>query len=328
MRKLIIIGLLALAVWLAGMPGLVGFYLREAVPEWLQESGRSTEINYVPGWLNSHAFYQPDASMALHLTARHFPPLKPGWAALAGELNSPFTPEGAEIWAHLGLTGSWHLSAHAETFEANPDSSLMARDLTLNVAQIPGQPASMTVSAAELVLPAQPEPLLDLRVRGMKRKTSEDTLRLGLDIHARDDLLGHAQLTLQAGPLSPDHLETLMQALNQLATSEPGSVSENLAMLSLASVWQQMASKGLTIELEALRFGEATFFEGLWAIAEPEPELSGAGDIQALNRWLNRLVGSGVNAPNPVLIDATNLLSEFGQVDIDDGDFRFRAPAR
>lgn len=328
MRKLIIIGLLATAVWLAGMPGLVGFYLREAVPEWLQESQRSVEIEYSPGWFNSRANYRPDPSIILSLAARHFPPLKPGWVALDGELTSPFTPEGAEIRAHLGLTGSWHLSVHAGTFKTNPEASTVARELTLNVAQIPGQPASMTVSAAELELPNQPEPLLDVRVRGIKRQSSENTVRLGLDVHARDAQLGNAQLTLQAGPLLPEHLETLMQALNQLTASESGSVSENLALLGMASVWQQMAINGLTIELETLRFGEATSFEGSWATAQAEPLLSGTGDIQTLDRWLNRLVGSGANGPNSLSVDTENLLSEFGQVDIHEGRFRFRTPAR
>jgi hypothetical protein len=319
--------LLALAVWLAGMPGLVGLYLREAVADWLQESQHSAEIEYSPGWFGSQATYQPDPNISLSLAARHFPALKPGWVALDGDLSSPFTPEGAQIRAHLGLTGSWHLSTRAATFKLNPGSGLAARDLILNVAQIPDQPASMTLNAAELVLPAHSEPLLDLRVRGMKRQVNDETVRLGLDIQARDARLGKVELILQAGPLTTEHLEILIQALNQLTASQPGSVSENLALLSLGSVWQQMASHGLIIELESLRFGDATAFEGLWATAQSEPMISGTGDLETLENWLNRLISNGARTSGTTPVDAARLLSDFGQINVDEGRFVFRSQA-
>ncbi len=328
MRKLIIIGLLALAVWLVAMPGLVGLYLREAVPAWLQESQRSADIQYAPDWFTSRAVYRPDSSIDLALTARHFPPLKPGWVALDGKLASPFTPQQADIWAHLGLTGSWHLSASAETFRANPHSELTARDLTLNVAQIPNQPASMTVTAAELQLPNQSKPLLDLRVRGLKNQVDNKAVRLGLDMQARDALLGGVQLVLQAGPLLPEHLETLTETLNQLAASDSDSVSENLALLSLASVWQQMASHGLTIELETLRFGDEASFQGVWVTARPGPSISGSGDIQALAGWINRLLGDQANDPELGPIEMGRLLAQFGETEIEGSRFVFSAPAR
>ena len=328
MRKLIIIGLLALAVWIAGMPALVGLYLREAVPEWLQESQRNGDIDYSPGWLKSRATYQPDAQTTLRLTARHFPPLKPGWIALSGDLASPFTPNGAQIRARLGLTGSWHLSARAGTFRPHPESGYEARDLALNVAQIPDQPASLIISAAELDLPEQSAPLLDVRVRGLRQENDDDTVRLGLDIQTRDDRLGSAQLVVQAGPVSTEHLDALVEALNQLATSQPGSVSENLALLSLASVWQQMSASGLSVALETLRFGDQTSFEGVWVTADPEPRVTGSGDIQALERWINRLLGGNTSPSNPAPIDAASLLSSFGHVEVENGTFVFRTPSR
>jgi hypothetical protein len=328
MRKLIIIGLLALAVWLAAMPGLIGVYLRGAVPEWLQESPRGGDIEYNPGWFNSHATYQPGTQTTLRLIARHFPPLKPGWVALSGDLASPFTPNGAQIRAHLGLTGSWHLSAQTAVFSSHPDAGFEARDLMLNVAQIPDQPASLTISAAELDLPEQSAPLLDLRVRGLKQESSDDTVRLGLDIQIRDERLGSARLVAQAGPVSTEHLETFMQAVNQLAASQAGSVSENLALLSLASVWQQMAGSGLSVDLETLRFGDQTLFEGVWVTAEPQPMVTGSGDIQALERWINRLLGSHSSAASSASIDAANLLSSFGHLEMENGGFVFRTLTR
>ncbi|MFW6340803.1 MAG: hypothetical protein ACOC0Q_08045, partial [Wenzhouxiangella sp.] len=171
MRKLIIIGsLLALAAWLVLMPVLVGLYLRDAVPGWLAEWSPDAPAEFQPGWFRSKLDLEPETGLDVALRARHFPPLKPGWLTVAGSLDSPLTPAGANVQGHLGLTGSWHLSARAETFRWREQGGVAAQALSLNLAQVAGQPLSLVVNAEQLDLPGQSPPLLDLRVRGLRRE--------------------------------------------------------------------------------------------------------------------------------------------------------------
>ncbi len=324
MRKLVIIGSSLLIIWLVAMPALVGLYLRDTVAEWLAEHGESASATYQPGWLGSHLLaMNAEADTRLELTARHFPPLKPGWIALRGRLDSPLVPQGAVFRAHLGLTGSWHISGEAELLKSNEQSDLSAGGLIVNVAQVAGQPINLTLRADKVHLPGQSEPLLDLRGRGLRRENENGRIRLGLELQALDPDLGAVLLTIQVGPMTPEQLEFMIGGLRQLAQSQPGSVTEGVALMTIASTWQQMASDGATVELERLQFGEATVFQGRWVLAEPSPIITGSGDIDTLNQWLNRLAPNPQQRAGQTAGNALGLLSELGDVRVDNGTFHF-----
>jgi hypothetical protein len=326
-RKLVIIGSTLLLIWLVAMPALVGFYLRDLVPDWLDEHGGSATASYQPGWRTSRLrAVNAEADTELDLTARHFPPLKPGWIALRGALISPLVPRGAGLQAHLGLTGSWHISGQAELIQSTEQGDFTAEHLKINIAQVAGQPINLTVLADEIRLPGQVRPLLSLRGRGLRRETEDGRIRLGLDLQAQDADLGTLTVTVQAGPMAPEQLELMTAGLRQWLQSQPGSVSEGVALMTIASTWQQMADDGTTLELERLNFGEAAAFKGRWAPAEAPPSASGYGDVEMLAQWLDRLSlnigdGSGQSATG-----ALGVLSELGDVAVDNGTFRFSYP--
>lgn len=329
MRKLIIIGLLlALAGWLALMPALVGIYLRDAVPDWLAEWSEPEEAGYRPGWFGSRLQWQPENDLDLNLKARHFPPLKPGWLALEGKLDSPLTPQGAELRGHLGLTGSWHLGAAAEQFRPLQDEALLVHRLSLNLSQVAGQPLSLVVNAERLDLPDQPSPLLDLRLRGLRREAGDDRIRLGLDLNVRDPELGTATLVLQAGPIDPARLELLMQGLGQLAESAPGSMAEGMALVTVAGAWQEMAADGLVIELERLQFGDETRFQGVWDADQPAPAATGSGDLDQLENWLARLAPQTLNGDSRASDELVETLADLGELELQDRRFRFTSRSR
>ncbi|MEE4639726.1 MAG: hypothetical protein V2J42_13390 [Wenzhouxiangella sp.] len=317
MRKLIIIGLLLLlAAWLLLMPMVVGFYMRDTIPTWLAEWSEPNEADYRPGWFGSRLEWRPDAELSLRLDARHFPPLKPGWLALQGDLDSPLTPRGADVRGHIGLTGSWHLSATVERFEPLLHNDLIAHQLWVNVSQVAGQPLSLIVNADRIDLPAQAPPLLDLRARGLRRENENDQISLGLDLQAQTHELGPTALTLRAGPMDAAQLELLIQGLGQLAESSPGSVTESMALLTLAGAWQQMATDGLIIELERLELGTEIRFQGRWRAGQTTPMATGAGDLDELERWLRRF------APQANFGDLMDALAEAGELEIRDRRFQ------
>lgn len=327
MRKLIIIGLLLmLAAWLLLMPAATGLYLRDAVPAWLAEWSEPEEAGYQPGWFSSRLQWQPESDLMLNLKARHFPPLRPGWLALEGDLESPLTPRGTNVRGHLGLTGSWHISATTERFRPLMQGELTVHQLSLNLSQAADQPLSLVLNAERVDLPDRSSPLLDLRLRGLQRAAGDDLIRLGLDLNVRDRDLGQANLRLQAGPINPTQLELLIQGLGQLAESAPGSVAEGMALVTVVGAWQEMAADGLVIELERLHLGEQTRFEGVWDADQPAPAVTGSGDLDQLERWLSRLAPQTLDGASPE--ELVEMLSGLGKLDIEQERFRFssRAP--
>lgn len=324
MRKLIIIGvLLLLAAWLLLMPALVGFYLRDAVPAWLAQWPDAEEADYRPGWFESHLRFQPEPDLGLVLQARHFPPLKAGWLALEGSLDSPLAPQGVGIEGHLGLTGSWHLRAAADRFLTRAQGGLLAHQLALNLSQVAGQPLSLVVNAERVDLNEQAPSLLDVRARGLRRVADDERISLGLDLQTRTAELGSAALTLRAGPIDPAQLELLVQGLGQLAESSPGSMSEGMALMTLAGAWQEMAADGLVIELERLQLGDQTRFEGRWQAGQPSPAIAGSGELDELENWLLSFAPQALSDDPQSAGNVAELLSELGELQVDEQRFRF-----
>ncbi|MFW5816210.1 MAG: hypothetical protein ACOCVP_05080 [Wenzhouxiangella sp.] len=323
MRKLIIIGVLVLvAAWLLLMPALVGLYLRDAVPTWLAEWSDAAQTDYRPGWFGSRLQIQSETDLDLVLRARHFPPLKTGWLALEGELDSPLTPRAARVEGHLGLTGSWHVRALAERFRTRAQGGLLAQQLSLNLSQVAGQPVSLVVNAERVDLNEQAPRLLDARARGLRRVGDDGRISLGLDLQARTPQLGSAVVTLRAGPIDPAQLELLVQGVGQLAESSPGSMSEGMALMTLAGAWQEMAADGLVIELERLQLGEQTFFQGRWQAGQPTPAISGTGELDELENWLVSFAPQTLSDGAQNGHSVVDLLSELGELEVDEQRFR------
>lgn len=324
MRKLFIIGvLLLLAAWLLLMPALVGLYLRDAVPAWLAEWPDAEAADYQPGWFGSHLRFQPEPDLALVLQARHFPPLKAGWLALEGSLDSTLAPQGVRIEGHLGLTGSWHLRAAADRFRTRAQGGLLAQKLVLNLSQVAGQPLSLVVNADRVDLNQQAPSLLDVRARGLRRVADDERISLGLELHTRTAELGSAALTLRAGPIDPAQLELLAQGLGQLAESSPGSMTEGMALMTLAGAWQEMAADGLIVELEQLQIGDQTRFQGRWQAGQPSPAITGSGELDELENWLVSFAPQALSEDAQRAGGVVELLSEVGEIQVENRRFRF-----
>lgn len=327
MRKVFIIGLLlALSVWLLLLPGVVGIYLRDAVPDWLAEWSSPEEAGYHPGWFGSELTWQPEPDLRLRLSVRHFPPLRAGWLGLAGSLELPLSSRPADLRGHLGLTGGWHLHATAADFRPIADGPMQARGLALNLSQTAGQPRTLLLSVDELNLQPHSPGLSDLRVRALQRSTDTDLVHVALETEISDQELGTAGLRLQAGPIPPEQLGLLFQGLGQLAESTPGSISEGMALMTLVGAWQEMAAAGLVIDIERLQLGPDIEFRGRWVATRANPEVTGSGRLDELAEWQERLL-PGTQAANTDPAEAVAAwLTGLGHLETEGARFRFSYP--
>ena len=327
MRKVVIIGsLLVVTAWLLIMPGVVGIYLRDSVPDWLSEWSTPEEAGYKPGWFQSELHWQPEPALELRLRARHFPPLRAGWLALTGTLELPLSTQPAELRGHVGLAGGWHLHVRADDFRPLINGNIEARGLSLNVSQTGGQPQTMILRADELTLQPHRPALTDVRMRGLQRPVEDGMVRAGLEIELSDQQLGEAGLRLQAGPMDPDQLAFLFQGLGQLADSTPGSMSEGMAMMTVVGAWQEMAAGGLVIELEHLQLGDDTRFRGRWIAGQAQPVLVGSGQIDGLAAWLQRLLPGVPAGTDEARQTITAWLADLGRLEAEQSQFRFSYP--
>jgi len=298
-RPLIIVLAATCAIWFLVLPLLVSLYLRGAVPEWTATWPQPEAAQYQAGWFQSTLTWSSADGINLALRARHMPPLRPGLLRVEGTISAPAMPEPARIRSHVGLAGGWNLQTLVAQVEDPGSLALDARNVALNLAQPAGQPLTLNLSADRLGQGRTPdaEPLGPARLMARQHQDDQGGHHLGIDIKLLSESLGEAALSLSAGPAAADALAELIEGLVQWAGSEPNSLTQRLALLSVAGAWQQLAAGGLVIRIERLALGEHTRIAASWPTRHPQPHIEGQGRADELAGWYTALAALAGQAP-------------------------------
>ncbi len=330
MKRLLIIVSVLLVIWLLLLPGLVGVYLRGALPLWLEEANDGMApppvVDYRIGWFGSRLEAQTADGLEVRIQARHLPPGRAAWLSLDGELQAPISDQPIALRGQIGLAGA-------------SDFQLDAAALRLD------EPFPLQVQSGQLALRRSGTSLLSLSLQEpvfgdpTRQPLSYPLTEARLEWRALADDKGDLQMALAAGDGGPDDLRLLLSARSvalapaaellaaqqQLQAAEPDSFDQRMALLGLAGAWQQLAAAGLVIELEALDLGAESRIEGRWQTDSGGPVVSGSGLMGELERSLLPIItlahGGDRLGALIWLADSLDELSRRGWLSYDDTAF-------
>ena len=328
-RPVIIVFAAACAIWLLLAPLLVGLYLRGAVPEWTAGWPEPEAAQFQPGWFHSTLTWSSADGIDLSLRARHVPPLRPGLLRVKGTISSPVTPEPARIRSHFGLGGGWNLQALVTQIQDSGSLALEAHNVALNLARPMGQPLTLNLSAEQIGQRrvADATALGPLRLMARQHEDDAGARHLGIDLKLLGESLGEAVLTVSAGPAEADALADLIEGLVQWAGSEPDSLTQRLALLTVAGAWQQLATGGLVMRIERLELGEHTRIVASWVAQRPQPRIEGRGRADELADWYGALTGQAPDQSQRVIEAWLLTLARNGWIRQEIEYFEFILPA-
>ena len=330
-RPLIIVFAAVCAIWLALLPLLVGLYLRGAVPEWTANWPEAEAAQFQSGWFHSRLNWSSADGIDLALRARHVPPLRLGLLRVEGTISSPVTPEPARIRSHIGLAGGWNLHSRVTQIRDPGSLALDAGEVSFNLARPAGQPLTLNLQAERIGQGRVPDavPLGPMRLLARQHQDDDGARHLGIDLELLSEALGAAALTVSIGPAEAEALAELIDGLVQWAGSEPDSLTQRLALLSVVGAWQQLAAGGLIIRVERLALGDDTRITASWAAQRPQPRIEGSGRTGELADWYAALATLAGQAPDQaeLTIEALLLtLADNGWIRLDGEHFEFTGP--
>lgn len=295
-KAIIILTLAVIATWLLLMPGLVGFYLGRWVPAWLEESGQAGMAEHRSGWFSSDLRLD---TPELRLTAnmRHMPATRAAWLNLEGSAQPNWLDEPMQLEGQLGLLGNSRVTLSAQVLGTRTEPAMSSGPAELSLSQ---------PSAGQLEAHLR---LLDLNIRDQlgNHLDAGDT-SLGTDWYRLDD--EHAALSLrlsldqiragldlQISPIAIEPLGDLASGLEQLRLARPDTMDQQMAALTIAGAWQQLAEAGLQIDLRELRLDPDTAFQGQWETSTGLPQIEGEGRLETLLDWTATLIGLARELP-------------------------------
>lgn len=330
-RPFIIVFAALCAIWLLLLPLLVGLYLRGAVPEWTANWPDAEAARFEPGWFHSTLTWSSTDGIDMALRARHVPPIRIGLVRVEGTISSPVMPEPARIRSHIGLAGGWNLQAMLAQVQDPGSLALAARNVTFNLASPSGQPLTLNLNAEQIGQGRVPDlaPLGPVRLQARQHQDEQGARHFGVDLTLRSNALGEAALTFSVGPADAQALSELIDGLVQWAVSEPDSLTQRLALLSVVGAWQQLAAGGLVIRIEQLALGEHTRIAATWATRRPQPRIEGSGRTDELTDWytvLATLVGQTPEQAEMIVEAWLLTLAQNGWVRLDGGHFVLTVP--
>ena len=285
-KTLIILFLLALAIWLVVLPGLVGLSVQRALPGWLDETLTDSQWQLDRGWFTSRLSIALDPDHRLDLQARHLPPTQAAWLSTAGQGQLlPWLPE-LNLDGQIGLRGQTRLTATSPAAQWAGPVAINSGAAALTLDLSPGQAVHLVLGTADLEANGSHGAGLaaDYGQLNIDWTTHEGfgqlDLRLELDNTRPADSALWLDLSIRSIEL--DALGLLADAYDQLRLATPDSMSERLALLGLLGAWQQLVQAGLAIELEEARLGELLTLEGRWSGQRDQGEITGGGQLETL----------------------------------------------
>lgn len=289
-KALIILALLAIAIWLVILPGLVGLYIKRSLPAWLDESGPLSLTEQRSGWFSSSLKLDgPDWQLSAR--ARHVPPTQAAWLELAGQLQPAWLEQPLDFDGALGLSGNSQLQLNTDRLATRTEPAIAAGASDLILQQsAPGQvEAHLALAALSL------EDTLGNRLMpGDSRLTLNwhriDPAHSSLHLNMKLDE-SPSKLMLRVEPIAIEPARELIQGIEQLQQARPETIDQQMALLTIAGAWQQLAEAGLVIELGELSLDAETRLAGRWVTADGLPVVQGAGQLETLLDWAASLIG-------------------------------------
>jgi hypothetical protein len=293
-KTFIILLLLLIAVWLIGMPALVGQYVRVWVPEWLADIEATDDSQFEPGWFRSDLRISPGHDVHARLNARHMPPTGLAWLRLDGEIDIPHTAEPTRVLGHLDLNGLIRLKTDSRKLALDGPPHFQAGSLGIDFAQGPKGKTRFKTELDELAWFDELGNRLEFdAANGVMNWQVLGPDHAGLELSVRFD--HHQQPTLdlliKAAPLETNALNQLLEGIRQLLAAPIDSMARQMALLTIAGAWQELRQHGLEIQLERLALGPNTEFSGQWLTASDPPRLSGQGQIDDLVDMFAPIIG-------------------------------------
>jgi hypothetical protein len=289
-KALIILTLALIATWLVVLPGLVGLYLDRWLPEWLASQGLSEASESRAGWFRS-GLELAHPELDLQARARHLPPTAGAWLQVDGELKPAWLEAPLTIDGRFGLFGNTRLTLAGPSLSTDSEPALKAGPGRLQLAQSSPDRIEARLDLGSLAIEDRQGNRLatgDAELALDWQRLDETHAALALDLRLPER---QAALSLDIGPIAMQPLSELAQGLEQLRRARPDTIDQQLAALTIAGAWQQLAEAGLEISLNELRLDNETALVGRWKAAGPMPLLRGGGRTETLLDWLASIIG-------------------------------------
>ncbi len=286
--------LLLLAIWLVGMPALVGQYVRAWVPEWLADIEATDDSHFEPGWFRSDLDFSPGNDVHARLSARHMPPIGLSWLRLDGEITTPHSRQPTRVHGHLDLNGQIRMLAEGSQLAVGDQPRFEAQGVEIRLDQKRGGTTRLQSDLTAIAWSDHFGNQLDFADGQFTMDWHAlDDDQVGLALAARFNQVeqSHLELSITASPLNVEALDQLIEGFRQLTAAEPESMAQRMAFLTIMGAWQDLKQHGLEIKLERLMIGPDTRLEGQWLTATDQAHLTGSGRTDDLIEMLAPIIG-------------------------------------
>lgn len=326
-RTLVVIALGAVLLVALAIPAGIGWLLERQAAERIQSRLPGAELQWNRGWFRS-GFALDAAEVEAAFDFRHLTLSPPGWLALDGRVVLAEPPASIHVEGHVSAGFAGELRAGAPSLTVG--EAVVGRYRQPNLRLLAAENRLRALATAEALTLADG---LGNRLRldridaeARVEESGDGQVAIVVTASATRPGMPESRLDVRLSGADPNALEQLVQALTQLAGTEPGSTGAGLAALGLASAWQQLAARGASVELDALVLDGDFRLSGRWVPDKRVFSLEGGGSRETLTTWATALTGlAGGQSPARARAEIERTLRDAGARDgitVDDGQVR------
>lgn len=281
-------------------PWVVGKLVESWVTTGLGELHPGADYRYSRSWRRSRLEVRlADGSMLL-AHGRHAPLFPPGLATFDGMLLPAGQPAPLQFAGRVGLGGGLTLSGEMDALDwITDDVSVSAENLELAV--VSGRIHRLGLNAASLTAAAiGREPVdgplaLEDAVLDLVWRASDNRGKLAASLTVRRPGQPPSELDFILEEIGLEPLRLLIETILAWDDYRHDNLNRDMALLTVASAWQDIRQRGLTLELSVLELDGDFNLGGRWRFdrAHDANRIEGQGSRAALEAWAIPLIALG-----------------------------------
>jgi len=291
-KTILVVMLLTVAAVVAALPAAIGWLVHDRLAPTIADGFPGATTKWDRGWFRSGLEVE-DQAFSARLDFRHASP-GAGWLSVDGLVTLAEWAAAIDLNARLSLGGT--LSASARTPELEVPGPVTWRyaapNLTLTADR--GGEARVTGAAERLLIFDDMGNRLALSPAGLEfvmQSAGVGTASARLELTAQRIGESQSRLSVSLESIDQAALAELLQALGELAGTEPGSAGAGLGVIGAASAWQQLVAGGLRINILELALDDHFALSGHWQPDSRNFALDGQGRRDTLLDWWSAILG-------------------------------------
>ncbi|MDT8450958.1 MAG: hypothetical protein RQ847_12385 [Wenzhouxiangellaceae bacterium] len=318
MKKFLLVGVPVLVVVaILAVPAGIGWLVNDRAAAALEKRlPEGAAADWDRGWMRS-ALRLVAPEYRAELDFRHVPMSPPGWLSVNGRVIMNEPAAAVDVDGHITLGGELRLSLDAPRLDLPGPVAWQYRDPSVRFRTESGKATLAGSAAALLVHDAlgnrlafeQAELTVELVEGAGSAADQAVELLLSLDATRSDRPPSRVRVGIEH--IDPGAAEAFVRSVSAWLQAEPGSTPAGVAAVGLASAWQQLAAKGLTLNLHELVLDGASDISGTWVPDERRYRLTGAADRETVLAWWAGITGLARRlAPEQARLEARAALEE------------------